>query len=267
MASAKDIFIKPINARTANEIIKKIHYSGKVVQNSQLHFGVFLNNKLEGAMQMGCCIDKRKMLGIVKDTGWNEFIELNRMAFSDKLPKYSESRAIGICFRIIKKQYPQIKWVVSFSDSTQCGDGTIYRASGFVLTAIKKNTDLLKLSDGRIAHKLTFTNNRPTKIQREIRDKHHMPQSSVSSLMKAEGAKELHGHQLRYIYFIDKSYKEKLTVPILPFSEIDKRGAGMYKGESSTVQSRRVTKANSGDQLECGGAIPTNTLQSSDLSK
>jgi len=261
MSSAKDIFIKPINARTANLLVKRLHYSGKVVQNSNLHFGVFLNGKLEGAMQLGSCIDKRKMLGIVEGTGWNDFIELNRMAFSDNLPRFSESRAIGVCFRLIKKQYPHIKWVISFSDSTQCGDGTIYRASGFVLTAIKKNNQLLKLADGRVVHKLTFENTRPTEIQKEIRLKHNMPQGSVTSLMKAEGANTLIGYQLRYIYFIDKSYKEKLTVPILPFSDIDKMGAGMYKGERVTIQSRRDTWANSSDQLESGGSIPTITLQ------
>jgi len=29
---------------------------------------------------------------------------------------------------------PQIKWVISYADGTQAGSGTIYRASGFVLT-------------------------------------------------------------------------------------------------------------------------------------
>lgn len=31
----------------------------------------------------------------------------------------------------------------------------------------------------------------------------------------------LKGYQLRYIYFIDKRYREKLTVPEIPFSRID----------------------------------------------
>ena len=43
MANAKDIIVKPITAQAANAVVKRIHYSGKVVQNSQLHFGVFLN--------------------------------------------------------------------------------------------------------------------------------------------------------------------------------------------------------------------------------
>ena len=238
MATAKDILIKPIKAAVANAIVKKIHYSGKVVTNSQLHFGVFLNGQLEGAMQFGPPMCKRVSLSLVEGTSWNGMIELNRMAFSDALPKFSESRAIGFAIRSIKKNYPQIKWVQSFSDGCQCGDGTIYRASGFVLTGIKENTgQRVDEITGEVFSQITFSAHRPN-------EKHYF-----------KTLRKLEGYQLRYIYFIDKSYKEKLTVPILPFSKIDEMGAGMYKGVS------RVTKANSGDQLESGGAIPTNTLQ------
>ena len=41
-ATAKDIVIKVIPSKIANDFIKKHHYSGKVVNNSQLHFGAFL---------------------------------------------------------------------------------------------------------------------------------------------------------------------------------------------------------------------------------
>ncbi len=245
MVSAKDIFIKPINSRTANALIKKIHYSGKVAPNSQLHFGVFLKGRLEGALQFGPSMDKKKTQKLVSETGFNEFIELNRMAFSDSLPRFSESRAIGYCLRFIKTKYPQIKWVISFSDGTQCGDGTIYRASGFCLTGIKDNTgQRIDDATGEVFSQITFSAHRPNE------------KSYFKTLRKLEGK------QLRYVYFIDKSYRERLTVPILPFSDIDKKGAGMYKGKAISIQDRkRSTKANSGDQLESGGAIPTTTLQ------
>ena len=136
MDSAKDIVLKPITAQEANELVRRVHYSGKVVQNSQLHIGVFYNGKLEGAMQFGPSLDKRKIQGLVKDTGWHEFIELNRMAFTDALPRNSESRALSISMKLLRKYAPQVKWVVTFADGTQCGDGTIYRAAGFVLTGI-----------------------------------------------------------------------------------------------------------------------------------
>ena len=242
MTSAKDIFIKPINARTANQFIKKAHYSGKVVPNSQLHFGVFLDGKLEGAMQFGACMNKKGTMNMVKSTKWNEFIELNRMAFSDTLPKFSESRAIGVTMRLIKKHYPQIKWVVSFSDGAQCGDGTIYRASGFHLTDIRHSKSL------RI-------NPKTNEVYHAIQA-HHLKMDAEFRTWKP-----LQGYQLKYIYFIDKSYKDKLTIPILPFSDIDKMGAGMYKGEKVSLQERkRVNGANSGYHPESGSSTLTHTL-------
>ena len=69
-------------------------------------------------------------------------IELNRMAFDDYLPKYSESRCIAISIRLIKKNAPHIKWILSFSDGASCGDGTIYRASGFSFVGIKENNGI-----------------------------------------------------------------------------------------------------------------------------
>ena len=148
MASAKDIVVKPIKSSIANEFVKKHHYSGKVVQNSQLHFGCFLNGVLGGVMSFGPSTDKRKIQTLVKNSGWNDFLELNRMAFSDLLPKNSESRCIAVSMRLIKKHYPNIKWIVSFADGCQCGDGTIYRASGFKLTGIKKNKTIIRMPNG-----------------------------------------------------------------------------------------------------------------------
>ena len=54
---------------------------------------------------------------------------------------------------------------------------------------------------------------------------------SIKKWKKLSGAELVKGYQLRYIYFIDKSYKDKLTVPIIPFSKINELGIGMYKGK------------------------------------
>lgn len=118
--SAKEIIVKVIDSKTANEYVKKNHYSGKVVNNSTLHFGIFYHGVLGGVMSYGNSTSKEMMLNLVKDTKWNGFIELNRMAFSDLLPKNSESRALAISFRLIRKNAPHIKWIISFADATQC---------------------------------------------------------------------------------------------------------------------------------------------------
>lgn len=60
--------------------------------------------------------------------------------------------------------------------------------------------------------------------------------------VEAVGGEILPGFQLRYVYFIDKRCKEKLTVPEIPFSRIDEMGAGMYKGEKTTQGERHVMR-------------------------
>lgn len=258
MATAKDIIVKPITAAAANKVVKAVHYSGKVVQNSNLHFGVFLNGRLEGAMSFGSPLDKRKVLPLVKDTAWNNMLELNRMAFSDVLPRNSESRAMAIAFRLIKKHYPHIEWVLSFSDGTQCGDGTIYRAAGFVLTGIKENNTLYLMPNGDTLAGMTIEANYYLPQVRAVSDYLGIDHKQrTRSEWRNLGAKPLKGHQLRYIYFLNPAAKQRLTVPILPFSEIDKAGARMYKGIAYKA-------GDSGDQSCSGGAEPTCTLQSNE---
>lgn len=219
MGRAKDIIVKVIKSKDSNEFCKKVHYSGKVVQNSSLHFGVFLDGKLHGVMQFGSPMDKRNVLNLVKTDNknerskWNEMLELNRMAFDDYLPRNSESRALSIAFKLIKKNAPQIKWILSFSDGTQCGDGTIYRASGFILTNINKNSTITKLLDGRVVAKHGTAN------------------------YDYKGSKLLKGYQLRYIKVLSKD--AVLNCDKIPFSNIDEIGAGMYKGKNITLEERK----------------------------
>jgi hypothetical protein len=237
--SAKDIIVKPIGSADANRIVKSCHYSGKVVPNSQLHFGVFLDGKCGGVMQFGPSMRKDLIQPLVKGTKWNGFIELNRMAFTDWLPRNSESRAISVAMRLIRKAYPHIEWVVSFADGTQCGDGTIYRASGFVLTGIKKNTEI------------------------KIDPRTGQAMATMAAFHKGYAAeistwKPLVGHMLRYIYFVNPSARERLTCPVIPFSEIQRRGAGMYLGKPKRAGGDTTDTA--GLQPAEGGSIPTPAL-------
>ena len=251
MGRAKEIKVKVIPAKIANDFVKKHHYSGKTGPNSQLHFGAFLDGQLHGVMSYGPSLDKTNVMRAVEGSTWNGFLELNRMAFDECLPRNSESRCIAISLHMIKKQAPQVKWIVSFADGTQCGDGTIYRASGFHLTAVRKNTTIYEMPNGfRFADigLRASSGNLRKKVGYKVGEK-------FSSFLKRSGATKLTGFQLRYIYFLDPTYKEKLTCPILPFSKIDDMNARMYKG---VKQSPRSIDSDALDfQSGDGGATPT----------
>lgn len=139
--------------------------------------------------------------------------------------------------RLIKKHYPHIEWIVSYADGSQCGDGTIYRASGFVLTGIKKNTSMLRFPDGEVYATLPITNGGSSSagsaLKRRLCKKWGVPFYSGATVtpFKKIGAEFVDGFQLRYLYFINPEARQRLTVPVLPFSKIDEMGARMYKGE------------------------------------
>lgn len=234
MSIVKEIRVRTITSERANLFIKKHHYSGKVVSNSQLHFGAFLNDSLMGVLSFGPSLDKRKIMQLVDGTGWNEFIELNRMAFHEDLPKNSESRVIAICLRLIKKHAPQVKWCISFADGTQCGDGTIYRASGFVLTGINASKNLVRLPDGNVVHKMTLESS-PLTPRPELNGKSYYDitggKYDLGAYARYVNGTITEGYQLRYVYFIDKNYRDRLRVPEIPYSRIFEVGAGMYRGE------------------------------------
>lgn len=300
--TAKDIVLRPVTAAEANALVKRVHYSGSFVRNSQLHIGVFLRGRLEGAMQFGPSLDKRKILGLVSGTPWNGFLELNRMAFSDALPRNSESRALGIAMRLIRKHAPHVQWIVSFADGAQCGDGTIYRAAGFVLTQIKRNTSIWEAPNGGVGDDATVKKNpyaKPDDVAprgaREprtsltdgkskakqaaadavVRDTRttvtkgeHAEASGGGASMKRfieAGFRLVPGFQLRYLYFLDPTARERCAVPILPFSAIDEAGARMYRGESLSRGDARTRagsiESNAPSYLEGeGGAVPTPAL-------
>lgn len=185
MGRVKEIVVKVIPGKVAAPFVKAHHYSGKIVQNSQLHFGCFLDGGLHGVMSFGPSMDKRKILPLVETD--------------------------------------------NKTDATASGDGTIYRAAGFKLTQIKENKTILVMPDGERITILNFTNGYHDKER--ICRKYGIPMwggASVRPLLNM-GAKYAEGFQLRYIKLLTPDCK--LLVPEIPFTEIDKAGAGMWRGE------------------------------------
>lgn len=236
MGRAKEIIVKVIPTKIANEFICKYHYSGKVAATGLICFGAFLDNKLIGVAQWGRPINKYLHLHVVENTKWNDFLELNRLVCLDDTPKNTESRIIKIMLLLIKKNAPHVKWVISFADATQCGDGTIYRASGFKLVSINESQQIYELPNGDKMHLMGLQGGQYGALRKKMLDSGYA--NAKKYMHEVLKGIQIKGNQLKYIYLIDKTCK--ITVPILPFSKIDELGAGMYKGKKITLQERKV---------------------------
>ena len=247
MGKAKQISVRPIDGADARRLVKLWHYSGRFCNNSQLHFGVFDGPRCGGVMSFGPPMMRHQMLGLVRGTRWSEMLELNRMAFADWLPRNSESRALAVALRFIRRQYPHIKWILTFADAVQCGDGAIYRAAGFLLTGVKQS-DQIREVDGKRVTRFTLTRTVAT-----------MPNGAAS----ARGTKIVPGFMIRYVYFLHPDERANLTVPVLPYAQIRAAGAAMYRGERP--QQTTCVGSIDGDAPAAhageGGSIPTPTLQ------
>ncbi len=251
MGEAKSIRVAPVDRAAADACVRRWHYSGRTYSKSRLHLGVWLGGELLGAMQFGPPLQTSHLVGLVRDTKWNGFIELNRMAFSDRLPRNSESRALAVAMRLMREHAPHVEWCVSFADGTQCGDGAIYRASGFALTGIKRNTSLWRAPSGDVVSDVGV------RTSERLRRTLHTNGSRAS--MESAGMSRLDGFQLRYVYFIDPAARGRLTVPVLPFSAIDAAGARMYRG-AKILRAGPGTPDGTPDGV--GGSTPTPALQS-----
>ncbi len=234
--SAKDIRLAAIPSTVARDFIRRHHYSGKVANNSQIGVGVFLGKTLHGVMQLGPPLDRSKLIGLVRGTEWNGFLELNRMAFDDVLPRNSESRALSILFRMLRKTRPDIEWIVSFADATQCGDGTIYRASGFVLSGLRRSDELVRTPTGEVVHAMTLKSNPSRPIPwlggRSFVEVTGGP-ISWDTFVKRSGCTVVPGFQVRYLKPLAPNLESRFTFTPMPFSALDEAGARMYLGRAS----------------------------------
>jgi hypothetical protein len=143
--------IEQIEAKEAREIVKKYHYSGKVVANSKIHLGVFDSGRLVGCLQYGPPMNGEKTL---KKISHNESaMELNRMVMEDEQPRNSESMAISACNKWLR-QNTDLSWLLSFSDGKQGNVGYIYQATNWKYLGYMISDSFYDL-DGSIVHNVT----------------------------------------------------------------------------------------------------------------
>jgi len=128
---SKELRVETIPCWLARAVVVSKHYSGRFVNNSYLHLGVFSGRELVGVLQWGYALNPSSGKRVVSGTGNKEYMELNRMWLHDKMPRNSESRAISYSLRTIKLLHPQVEWVQTFADE-RCGRaGVVYQASNF----------------------------------------------------------------------------------------------------------------------------------------
>ncbi len=159
--------VKIIDAKSARGIVKKYHYSGKVVANSQLHLGVFnKDGLLVGCLQYGPCMNGNKTA--LKFSEHLPMMELNRMVMADSEPRNSESMALSLCNKYLKEN-TNLHYILSFSDGKENNCGYIYQANNWGYMGYILSDSFYDL-DGEIKHNVTVWHQ--YKEKHELRETH-----------------------------------------------------------------------------------------------
>jgi hypothetical protein len=144
--------IKQIKYKLAQEYIKTNHYSHGCHNGASPCFGLFDEDELIGCMMFATPCSEAVRASVFGREHKNHVTELHRLHILDVTPKNTESWFIARCFKELKKVKPEIWAVLSFSDSTEGHDGTIYKATNAYRLGSTGRAKFYLDQDGRLRH-------------------------------------------------------------------------------------------------------------------
>ena len=148
------LYLKPIEKSTAKNFVKKHHYS----HSSNLcvvSYGLFyrtekeseffneIESKLIGVIVYSQPAGRGATESISTFVKIDECLELIRLVILDGYGKNIESWFISQSFKLLRKDFPNIKVIISYSDTEQNHKGIIYQATNFLFTGLNSDTNLM----------------------------------------------------------------------------------------------------------------------------
>lgn len=149
--------MKEIDYKTSKEMIINNHYSKKWNSSfGRINIGIFKEDRLLGVAVFGNLMNPKSYKNI-SDYGKGSVIELNRLWIDDELGHNAETILLGACWKIMRSDYPEIRFVQSFADG-RLGCGTIYKASNFKYFGYETSLFFEDIETGEVFHKVPLEN-------------------------------------------------------------------------------------------------------------
>ena len=179
--SPHQLVFKPISYQTAMKVVIEKHYLHRKAPTSY-SYGAYFNNELVGVCTIGKPASHTLLKGVCGEEKAKDVFELNRLWLDDICPKNSESRFLGWVLR----QLPSGLVIVSYADTAQGHNGTVYRASNWL--PVGTSTPFTDYTFGKLDHR---------SIPKHLRHKSKM--IKVTRSVKN-----------RFVYFTNKNDKKLL---------------------------------------------------------
>ncbi len=128
-ASDGEIFFREMLKTDADKLVKKYHYSHKATKNTFVSLDIC--NGM-GVIQLGGGIRPQSKGELSTLCNPSEIAEFDRMWLDDRMPRFSESKVIGLMFFYLKHKFPTIQFIITYADESAGQKGTIYQATGAI---------------------------------------------------------------------------------------------------------------------------------------
>lgn len=187
-----DYEVRKIPCKQAKEYIIKHHYSHGCHNAPSPCYGLFDKDTLIGVLMFATPCSENVRSSIFGKDYKNSVTELHRLHILDVTPKNAESYFTARCLKQLKADKPQIKAVISFSDTTVGHEGTIYKATNAYRIGQTGSAIFYIDQNGRLRHPR----------QNGVNITKEMAQQRGWSITKR-------GSKNRYLYILAVSRKEK----------------------------------------------------------
>lgn len=147
-----DYVVTRIPCKVAKEYIIENHYSHGCHNAPSPCYGLFEGIQLIGVLMFATPCSENVRASVFGKEYKDSVTELHRLHILDVTPKNTESWFISRCLKLLKKDKPQIKAVISFADSTVGHNGTIYKATNAYRIGMTGSATFYVDKDGRLRH-------------------------------------------------------------------------------------------------------------------
>ena len=204
----------------AKHSVMRWHYSRALPAFKMVRIGVFESGRFVGAILYGCGANRHIARPFrLKDT---QVCELVRVALAPGR-RYPTSKCVAISLRMLKKQSPGLRLVVSYADAGRGHVGTIYQATNWIFLGAATQP-YLKVK-GKIEHPRTL-------YDRYGRGGQSLPWLRKNVDPNAQRVKM--AAKLKYVMPLDPEMREKLEPLAQPY--VKKSSVGSIAGDAPGVQ-------------------------------
>lgn len=232
MSGACELRLDFCSHEAAKHAVMRWHYSRKMPNSKLARIGVWEAGRFVGAILFG--VGANRHLARPFGLESTQVCELVRVALAPGR-RHPTSKCVAISLKLLKRQSPGLRLVVSYADYGQGHVGTIYQAGGWIFLG-ESNQGYLKVH-GQVVH------------PRTIYDRYGKGGQSVPWLranVDPHACRVEMAPKLKYVMPLDKSFRRQVEKLAQPYPKTC--------GRSNTGDA-------SGAHPEEGGSTPTRPLQ------